>query len=140
MLITPKLQDDAQTFWLGLMRDCDFQSLELCLPDGLNILTLMDERDRKYMLKDNFANYQKNFDANLGVMAVSCFFLYRSITLSFRTLATHHYSVRAMRDMRSDGQCGYDASQKLCFTANASYPLLFFCMYCKLYVDTGGVG
>ena len=70
-LIAPELQDDSQSFWLRTLQKTDFKSLELCLPEGLRILTLMDEADRKHILRDNFANYQKNFSDDIGVMAVS---------------------------------------------------------------------
>lgn len=62
--------EDFATYWLVAMRKCDFKTLELCLPENQSMVVLMEEADRKYIMKDNFDNYQKNFDASTGAMAV----------------------------------------------------------------------
>ena len=53
-------------FWLRLMTQCGFETVELAFPDNLNMMVLMDERDRRYVLKEKCQNFQRNYDRNLG--------------------------------------------------------------------------
>ena len=41
------------------------------MPENQRVVVLMEEADRKYLMKDNFPNYQKNYDKSIGAMAVS---------------------------------------------------------------------
>lgn len=64
--LVPEMLAFPTMFWLRLMRKSDFETVELSLPDNVNMMVLMEEEDRRYVLKQNSHNFCRNLNSEFG--------------------------------------------------------------------------
>jgi len=69
LMIFDEFRSKAHDMWLKLARENDFKSFFLSFP-GMSFFSAQDEADRRYILKDNWHNYQKNYNSKLGFKPV----------------------------------------------------------------------
>lgn len=65
------VKDHMHETILRISRDTNFKSYSISLPDNFRMLVLHDEEDRKYLLRTQFTNFNKNFDEKFGFDKVS---------------------------------------------------------------------
>ena len=101
---TGELRRDMFACVLGLSKEQNFESFEVSLPFGRNILFLHEEENRRHVLKGNWTNYVKNgeeesFGENLGeVLGEGIFAVDGKPWRVHRKVAAHMFSARLMRE------------------------------------------
>lgn len=71
--VYPNLREHMHEFLHNLSVRTNFKSFALCFPDDMTLMVLHDERDAKYILKDNFQNYVKCYNSEKGFHKVRVF-------------------------------------------------------------------
>jgi cytochrome P450 len=101
----PPALDSFVKYIIKLSKITDFSSSEFASFGSIRGLVLHDERDRKYLLKDNFSNYVKNLPGIVGFQEIFSELMGRGIFAVdseewkvHRKISSHMFSTRSLNE------------------------------------------